>query len=818
MTLDSLRQTLAGRYLIERELGQGGMATVYLARDIRHERDVAIKVLRADLSASLGAERFLREIRIAAQLQHPHILPLLDSGSTSENRADQSAAADVGPGQLFFVMPYINGDSLRQRLARETELPVHDALRLIGDVVDALAAAHANGVVHRDIKPDNVMLSGRHALVTDFGVAKAINAAASGVHRPGIAARSSDLTTLGVAVGTPAYMSPEQAAADPHVDHRSDIYSVGVMLYEMLTGQPPFVATTPQQMLAAHITATPAPASQHRPSIAPAIDAIVMRCLEKRPADRFQSASELHAALEACVTPPTGVAPADRRSGLPVNARLTATRQRWWWAAAVIILAAGGAGWRFAQSSRVPPTAGRHTIAVLPIDVKGDTVNTPFADGISDGVRNALDLVPGVTVVGRVSSLAFGASADPRNVRKRIAGVDAVLQGALTSAGLRFHLVAELDDAVDGHQIWGTTADLELRDLYAEQDSIRNAIVSALRLRLTAAPATRAAGRTANPRAYAQYLIGQHEAYQLDERDLRRALAHFDTAIALDPTFAAAYAGSSVAWGYLADEYLPPDSSYDRYFQMARRAVALDSNSAVAHAILGIATGFTNGDLTAAYRELDRAVALDSNSAEVRELYANLLFFDRPDAAVAQADRAIALDPLSGFASFIRAGGLYEGRRYREAITEAQRAQELSPDLVYWDVVDAASYRELGDYAHAVARYREAQRIATKPLFGLGVTYARMGLRDSALRVAHDLEAVSRTRYVTPALIGMIYANLPDAASRDTALAWLGANEHVTGGLNLLFTLAPELDPLRGDPRFKVLLTRSRLSPPAEQR
>jgi serine/threonine-protein kinase len=809
-----LHASLRGRYLIERELGQGGMATVYLAKDIRHDRDVAIKVLRADLSASLGAERFLREIRIAAQLQHPHILPLLDSGATSEHHAEQRESA--GPGQLYFVMPYINGESLRQRLTRETELPVHDALRLIGDVVDALAAAHAHGVVHRDIKPDNVMLSGRHALVADFGVAKAINAAASSVYHPETAGRSRDLTTLGVAVGTPAYMSPEQAAADPHVDHRSDIYSVGVMLYEMLTGQLPFSGATPQQMLAAHITATPAPASRHRPSIAPAIDAIVMRCLEKRPADRFQSATALHAALDACVTPATGVTPIESRSGNTAVARLTATQRPWWAAAAVIILAAGAAGWRWTQSPRTPTIGGTHTIAVLPIDVKGDTVNMPFADGISDGVRNALDLVPGVTVVGRVSSVAFGPSADPRNVRKRIGTVDAVLQGALTSAGSRLHLVAELDDAVDGHQIWGTTADLELRDLYAEQDSIRNAIVSALRLRFTSAAATSVAGRTTNPRAYAQYLIGQHEAYQLDEPDLRRALAHFDTAIALDPTFAAAYAGSSVAWGYLADEYLSPDSSYDKYFQMARRAVALDSNSAVANAILGVATGFTNADLATAYRELDRAVALDSNSAEVRELYANLLFFDRPAAAVAQADRAIALDPLSGFASFIRAGALYEGRRYREAIAEMRRAQELSPGIVYWDVVDAASYRELGDYPHAVARYRDAQRYATKPLFGLGVTYARMGWRDSALRVAHDLEALSRKRYVTPALIGMIYANLPDAASRDTALAWLGANEHVTGGLNLLFTLAPELDPLRNDPRFKAMLAQSRLSPRAE--
>ena len=288
-SLARLTAALADRYRIERELGQGGMATVYLAHDLKHEREVAIKVLREDLSASLGSGRFLREIKIAAQLQHPHILPLLDSGEAD--------------GFLYFVMPYIKGQSLRERLAREGELPVHEAVRLITEVVDALVEAHEHGVVHRDIKPDNVMLSGRHALVTDFGVAKAISEATG----------RNTVTTLGVAVGTPTYMSPEQAAADPHVDHRSDIYSVGVMAYEMLSGRPPFTGTTPQQVLAAHVTEAPDPVSKRRQAIPPALENIIMRCLAKRPADRFQTAAELHAALEPLATPSTGITPTQMR-------------------------------------------------------------------------------------------------------------------------------------------------------------------------------------------------------------------------------------------------------------------------------------------------------------------------------------------------------------------------------------------------------------------------------------------------------------------------------------------------------------------------
>lgn len=282
-----LAMALKGRYDLVREIGQGGMATVYLARDVRHERDVAIKVLREDLAISLGAARFLREIRIAAQLQHPHILPLLDSGEAS--------------GFLFFVMPHVKGASLRERLAKEGELPVHEAVRLLIEIVDALAGAHGHGVVHRDMKPDNVMLTGRHALVMDFGVARAVTEAAG----------KGTVTTLGVAVGTPAYMSPEQATADPNVDHRSDIYAVGVIAYEMLTGRTPFVAGTSQQMLAAHVTETPDSVARRRPSVSAALEAVVMKCLAKRPADRFQTAAELLAALEPLATPSAGVTPAE---------------------------------------------------------------------------------------------------------------------------------------------------------------------------------------------------------------------------------------------------------------------------------------------------------------------------------------------------------------------------------------------------------------------------------------------------------------------------------------------------------------------------
>jgi serine/threonine-protein kinase len=310
--LGHLTDALAGRYTVERELGQGGMATVYLARDLRHDRLVALKVLRPELAVSLGSERFLREIKLAAQLQHPHILPLHDSGEAA--------------GFLYYVMPYVQGESLRTRLARQGELPVHDAVKILVEVTDALAYAHANGVVHRDVKPDNVMLSGRHALVADFGVAKAVSEATG----------RQQLTSAGVALGTPTYMAPEQATADPNMDHRVDLYAVGVMGYELIAGRPPFSGRTSQETLAAHLTQRPPPLCAQRQACPPALEAVLLRCLEKRPADRWQSADELLAQLEPLATPSGGTTPAATR---PVEGLAVRSRSAWRWVAPAVLFA-----------------------------------------------------------------------------------------------------------------------------------------------------------------------------------------------------------------------------------------------------------------------------------------------------------------------------------------------------------------------------------------------------------------------------------------------------------------------------------------------
>jgi serine/threonine protein kinase len=300
--LESLQAALHG-YRIERELGGGGMSRVFLAEEAALARKVVVKVLPPELGAGVNAERFRREIQLAAGLQHPHIVPLLTAGQAGE--------------LFYYTMPFIQGDSLRTRLARERELPITDAVRILRDVTDALAHAHEQGVVHRDIKPDNVLISGKHAVVTDFGVAKAISAATG----------PSALTSAGVALGTPAYMAPEQAAADPHTDHRADLYAVGAMAYEMLAGQPPFAGMSPQMMLAAHVTQAPDPVTKRRTAVPEALASLVMRCLEKKPADRWQSAEELREQLELLATPSGGMTPTAAR---PATAGVAARRAPTW--------------------------------------------------------------------------------------------------------------------------------------------------------------------------------------------------------------------------------------------------------------------------------------------------------------------------------------------------------------------------------------------------------------------------------------------------------------------------------------------------------
>jgi TolB-like protein len=461
---DRLQEALTGRYTVSRELGAGGMATVYLAEDVKHGRSVAVKVLRPELAAALGPDRFPREIRIIARLQHPHILPLLDSG-------------EVG-GFLFYTMPFIDGESLRQRIDREGALPIHDAVRIMREVADALTAAHAAGILHRDIKPANVMLSGRHALVTDFGVAKAVRDAGG-----------ETLTTVGLAVGTPTYMSPEQATGAETLDQRSDIYALGILAYEMLTGNPPFQGKTAAAMLSAQVLEKPVPLRERREAVPAKLEELIMRCLEKDPDDRWQSAEEMLAPLEDVYTPSGGTPPTDTRrvrtlagasgAAAPVAAAAPApvakkSRVSLIAVTALVLLASAFGVWRLVGTrggtGSGATDGGINRIAVLRFrDISGQ--DKVFAESMQDAMITGIAGLNRVPVVPRSEIASTSENSRLRDIAKEF-GVNAVLEGTLFRAGDEMRIGVQLVEPETARHYWSGSFELDVRNVLSAQDSL----------------------------------------------------------------------------------------------------------------------------------------------------------------------------------------------------------------------------------------------------------------------------------------------------------------------------------------------------------
>jgi tetratricopeptide (TPR) repeat protein/tRNA A-37 threonylcarbamoyl transferase component Bud32 len=510
-----LQSALGSGYRIERELGGGGMSRVFLAEEVALKRRVVIKVLPPELAAAINVERFRREIQLAASLQHPHIVPLLTAGESG--------------GLLYFTMPFIEGETLRARLEREGRLPVAAVTRIARDVADALAYAHRRGIAHRDIKPENVLLSDDHALVTDFGVAKALSRATG----------AATLTAVGVTLGTPVYMAPEQAAADPAADHRTDLYAVGVLAYEMLGGRPPFVGSSPQQVLAAQITEAPEPITRLRSDLPPSLAATVMRCLEKEPSARWQSAGELKAGLDGVATP----------AALPAAARSRRLRVA---SAAVLVLALAAVAIVVARSRRSTVRASPSLVAVLPFSVRGSPDIAYLGEGMVNLLSTSLDGAGDLRTVDPRAVLSMarqvGATApDPASgaaVAERL-GAGRFILGDVVEAGGRMQITAALYGRARTRTPLATGA--------VEGDGVQVfSLVDQLAARLLAAssggPAARvtriAAVTTASLPALKAYLDGE-AAFGQGRMD--SAVVAFQQAVAIDTSFALAYYRLSVA-------------------------------------------------------------------------------------------------------------------------------------------------------------------------------------------------------------------------------------------------------------------------------
>ena len=523
---DRVKDAVADHYQIEREIGRGGMATVYSAQDLKHRRPVALKVLHPYLAVNLGPERFLREIQIAARLQHPHIVPLYDSGQ----------AGDL----LYYVMPYIEGESLRQRLERTRQLSVEDALHIARAVASALDYAHRHQVVHRDIKPENVMLHDDEAMVTDFGIAKAVTAAAADT-----------LTQTGATVGTPAYMSPEQAAGEAELDGRSDVYSLGCVLYEMLGGRTPFTGPTAQAIIAQCFTTPVPPVRTIRDSVPEAIDQAITKSLAKTPGERFTTAAQF---AQALVSAPGASTPPGAAAATPVA----------------------------------------KSIAVLPFaDMSPQRDQEYFCEGMAEELINALMKIGQLNIASRTSAFAFkGKNEDIGEIGKKLK-VGTVLEGSVRKAGNRLRITAQLINVADGYHLWSDRYDRDMEDVFAIQEEIAASIVKALRVVLSEdekraiekAPA-------ANVQAYEYYLRGRQQFHQWRRLSVEHARRMFERAIEIDPGYALAWAGIAACSSFVYAYWDASASHLERADTASRKALELAPDSAEAHTARGLALAF----------------------------------------------------------------------------------------------------------------------------------------------------------------------------------------------------------------------------------
>ena len=653
--LDTARFTaaLADRYTIVRELGAGGMATVYLCEDLKHKRKVALKLLRPDLAEALGAERFLREIETTAALHHPHILALYDSGNAD--------------GFLFYVMPYVEGESLRDRLNREKRLPLEDALLIAREVADALSYAHSRGVIHRDIKPENILLESGHAVVADFGIARAVTAAGS-----------ERLTATGTSIGTPAYMSPEQAAGDAELDGRSDLYALACVLYEMLAGQPPFTGVTADVLVRQHLTVEAPPVTNFRPAVPTQVVAALQRALAKTPADRFNPVAQFSEAILSAGT-----------SARPIAGRISRWRvTRVAALAAGFVLAASAVAILVARRGEQSDAAVSATsVAVLPfVDLSADRNSAYLGDGMAETLINALTNVPGLNVAARTSAFSFRDKAtDVRDIGRKL-GVATVLEGSVQKAGDHLRVTAQLIKTSDGLHLWSENFDRSAGDIFAVQDEVAHAVVTALRGKLFAVQDSGLSiTGTRDPAAYDNYLLGRFYWNKRTAADLVRSAQYFGRAIAADSNYALAWTGLADAYVLFGPaEYEVPNINQDSILTLAeraaRRAIALAPQHGESYASLGeiLEYRFRWDEAGDAFR---KGIALSPRYATGHQWYSyHLSVRNNWDEAITEMERARNLDPLS-LVIVMSLASLYDGAgRMAEASPLYEQVQALYPE------------------------------------------------------------------------------------------------------------------------------------------
>jgi TolB-like protein len=803
--LGRLRAALAGRYTIEHELGRGGMATVYLAQDERHHRPVAIKVLRPEIATGLGRERFLREIGIAARLNHPHILALLDSGDAN--------------GMLYYVMPFVEGESLRNRLTREQQLPLDVALQIAREVADALSYAHSHGVIHRDIKPENILLSSGHALVADFGIARAITAA--GCAR---------LTETGLALGTPAYMSPEQAAGSDDVDGRSDLYALGCVLYEMLSGEPPYTGPTPLSILAKKRGEPLPQISVVREGVPAGVESALNKALARAPADRWATAAELAAALahpEAVRTPSVGSDPTKARPALGT----VRGRGRPLAIFAGVLAVVAGVAYVGQRLARGTGGAASGSVAVLTFSTIGaDTGAAYLAEGLADGITTSLSAVSRLSVISRaaVRRLADSSRATPAHLGEAL-GAANLVAGSIQRNGTRLRVTVELVQSLTGKEIWTARYDTTTANVLTVQSLVAEAVAGAVAGRLLPTERSGVARYpTNNPEAYDHYLRGNRLLLNEKEASILGAMAQYEAALRLDSTFTSAMGrlaytyGETLNWGYRVGG-LSFDSVLAAGLAVANRATAADSSNSDAWLGKGLvlAVRGSGSDLAAGADALDRATKLDASNDAARAWYGGALRRLGRFAEAEQEDyRAIAINPNRiqgvddlGFIALSQ-------RSYASAVQLYERALKIDSMVVSTHEFLALTRIGANDAPGAVREGRIALSLATasertRILAMLANAEAHAGDPTAARKHFDDgLRELSGGTSVLPARIrvrdayGFALAAVA-LGHRDVALTIVERAEP-RGPWLWSYLIFEGFDPIRAEPRFRRVIDEAR--------
>jgi serine/threonine-protein kinase len=779
------------------------MSTVFVARDNALGRTVVVKVLPYELAASVSVERFKREIMLSAALQHPHIVPVLSAGEAD--------------GLPFFIMPFVEGESLRARLGRGP-LSVREAVSILKDVARALVYAHGRGVIHRDIKPDNILLSGGSATVTDFGVAKAISASRE-KERLAAPGRTGTITMVGTSIGTPAYMAPEQAAGDPNTDNRADLYALGIVGYEMLVGTPPFHGRAPQQLLAAQLTEPPPQIGSRRYDVPAALAALIMKLLEKDPNNRPKQAADVTRALEdPTVVSGTYVSATMPRAGRP-------RRLLWALTGAGILasVAAGGAWYNKQKSGDAPSTtepapalavASSKSIAVMPlVNLSRDTSDAYFAAGMSAEVSSALSRIPGLRVATNDRSGADQLTS-PAEIGKAL-NVNMVLMGTVQRDKTRLRVTARLVNTSDGFTVWSDMFEREAKDVFAVQDEISNAIIAAISPELVAAPVAASESSadkhgTNDLQAYDLYLRGHYFFDKRGEVGLRRALDYYEQAARKDSMFARAFAGIANVYAVLPlYANIRTDSVMPIALAAANHAVRLDSTLADAFAaraaLLQLDWKFADAE-----KDYVRALKLDPNSSSIHQWYGELLLLNgRMRDAQTQLRRATELDRLSPIAFGSYGLGLAASRRPDSAIVAGKRAVELDSTLIVTRFMLGTVYLQAGKLAEANVQLNAAAQLdstSVPAMSLLGYAYAKGGNQARAMQIAKTLESGIGKTSGAAAGAARVYIGLGDLAKAQSLLE-RAVTEHDVffSSESLVETF---FDPIRGTPAFAALVKR----------